>query len=142
MFNEKREKSFEQIIIISILFLLGRYDEGSSPLTFKTKHGKDELEFNLGAYPLGVDIFMMLLGGFGYLMTFLKRYGLSAIGITMITTAILTEFSMVVMGMMKIDSQFVIHIGFIQIVEGGVVAAAFLISFGALIGKVKLKKKH
>ena len=78
----------------------------------------------------------MLLGGFGFLMTFLKRYGMSAIGFTMIVTVIVTQFAIVVVGFAKLDEEFVIKIAFIDVIEGGVAAAAVLISFGAVLGKV------
>ena len=78
----------------------------------------------------------MLLGGFGFLMTFLKRYGMSAIGFTMIVTVIVTQFAIVVVGFAKLDEEFVIKIAFIDAIEGGVTAAAVLISFGAVLGKV------
>ena len=64
------------------------------------------------------------------------RYGLGAIGITMIITSIITEFAIIVMGLTHLDSEFVIKIGFISIVEGGVVAAGVLITFGVVLGKV------
>ena len=94
------------------------------------------LRYNLSAYPLSTDVFIMLLAGFGYLMTFLKRYGMSAIGFTMIVTVVVTQFSIIVFGFAKMDDDFVIKIGFIDVVEGGVTAAAVLISFGAILGKV------
>ena len=83
-----------------------------------------------------MDIYMMLLAGFGFLMTFLKRYGMSALGFTMIVTVIVTQFAIIVFGFARLDEEFVIKLAFIDIVEGGVVAAAVLISFGVVIGKV------
>ena len=73
----------------------------------------------------------MLLGGFGFLMTFLKRYGISAIGFTMIVTVIVTQFAIVVVGFAKLDEEFVIKIAFID-----VIAVAVLISFEAVLSKV------
>ena len=78
----------------------------------------------------------MLLAGFGYLMTFLKRYGLSALGFTMIVTVVVTQFAIILVGLARLDDELVIKLSFIDIVEGGVFAAAVLISFGVVIGKV------
>ena len=81
---------------------------------------------------------MMLFGGFGFLMTFLKKYGLSAVGLTMIIIVEVTQFSLIVFGLLKVDTakEFVIKIGFLDIVEAGLISAAVLISFGVVLGKV------
>ena len=71
-------------------------------------------------------------------MTFLKKYGLGAVGLTMIITAVVIEFTVIVIGLTHIDSDFVIEVEFITLVEAGVIAASVLITFGALIGKVIL----
>ena len=54
----------------------------------------------------------------------------------MIVTVIVTQFAIVVVGFAKLDEEFVIKIAFIDVIEGGVAAAAVLISFGAVLGKV------
>ena len=81
---------------------------------------------------------MMLFGGFGFLMTYLKKYGLSAVGFTMIIIVEVTQFSLIVFGLLKVDTakEFVIKIGFLDIVEAGLISAAVLISFGVVLGKV------
>ena len=90
------------------------------------------------AYPLGVDVMMMLFGGFGFLMTYLKRYGISSLGFTMILTVIVSQFSLIVFGLIKMDpaKEFSIRIGFIDVIEAGLIGGAVLISFGVIIGKV------
>ena len=62
---------------------------------------------------------MMLFGGFGFLMTFLKRYGLSSIGFTMIIIVEVTQFSLIVFGILRMDTaeEFVIKIGFLVELE-------------------------
>ena len=64
------------------------------------------LRYNLTAYPLATDIYLMLLGGFGFLMTFLKRYGMSAIGFTMIVTVIVTHIGYHVLGIADVGGQY------------------------------------
>ena len=42
-----------------------------------------ESEYSVKEYIAFCDIMAMLLLGFGYLMTFLKKYGMGAVGFTM-----------------------------------------------------------
>ncbi len=99
---------------------------------------------------------MMLLGGFGFLMTFLKRYGFSAVGLTFLVTAVVTEWSILLWGFTKMDDKFRINITYLELVtffllniflrvkwitffsvlEGGLTAASVLISLGAVLGKL------
>lgn len=61
-----------------------------------------------------VDIHMMLFGGFGFLMTFLKRYGFSAVGFTMMITVLVTEWAILVHGFLHMDESFTIKISYMQ----------------------------
>ena len=61
-----------------------------------------------------LDVHMMLLGGFGFLMTFLKRYSFSALGLTFIVTAVVTEWSILLWGFTKMNGDFTIHITFLE----------------------------
>jgi len=57
---------------------------------------------------------MMLIGGFGFLMTFLKRFGFSAVGLTMLVVAICTEWSILLWGFTKIDQSYTIQISMME----------------------------
>jgi len=84
-------------------------------------------------YNYYVGVALMMFVGFGYLMTFLKAYGLGAVGLTMFITCIGVEFAIVVesyMGKGKLS------IDFLSLLNGNFAVAAVLISFGGLIGKV------
>ena len=52
-----------------------------------------------------IDIHMMLIGGFGFLMTFLRRFGFSALGMTMIVTAFATEWTILIRGFTHINTE-------------------------------------
>ena len=54
----------------------------------------------------------------------------------MIITVIVTQFSIIVFGLLKMSDDFIIKVGFIDVIEAGLVAASVLISFGVIIGKV------
>ena len=126
-----------QVFLVALYWLLVRYDTEAHPHSGHGEHQEHHGDFNSN-YPLGLDVMMMLLGGFGFLMTFLKRYGLSAIGFTLLITALTAQLAIIVFGFLKIDQEFVIRIGFIDVIEAGVVSASVLISFGVIIGKVNL----
>ena len=52
----------------------------------------------------------MLFGGFGLLMTFLKRYGFSALSLTMMITVLVIEWSILLTGFLHIDDTFKINL--------------------------------
>merc|ERR550532_3487881 len=72
--------------------------------------------------------------GFGYLMTFLRWYGLGAVGLTMLVTALGLQVAMLVEPLFEGKKSF--HVDIMAMIVGDFAVAAFLISFGGLIGKV------
>ena len=60
------------------------------------------------------DVHMMLLGGFGFLMTFLKRFSFSALGLTFLVVAVVTEWAILLWGFTRISGDFTIHITFME----------------------------
>ena len=82
-----------------------------------------------------VGVALMMLVGFGYLMTFLRYYGLGAVGLTLLITVIGVEASLLLEPLFAHGIQpFAVSI--MSLLEGNFAAATFLISFGALLGKV------
>ena len=51
-----------------------------------------------------LDINMMLIGGFGFLMTFLKKHGFSSLGLTIMIVVFCTEWSILLRGFTKINA--------------------------------------
>jgi len=94
------------------------------------------LSLQLYNYYIGVALMMFI--GFGYLMTFLRWYGLGAVGLTMIITCLGVEATLVIQALTAILSgtanSFVIDLS--ALLQANFAVAAFLISFGGLIGKV------
>lgn len=89
-------------------------------------------------YFTGVEIMMFI--GFGYLMTFLKRYGMGALGLTMLITVLGLEWGIwvewFVAKLLYYDNfdSLQLNIGIMHI--GLILVTSLLISFGAIIGKV------
>lgn len=125
-------------IVFGILYvLMVRYADSADAKHVANQLGTDhELEENLQKYPAVLDIHMMLIGGFGFLMTFLKRYGFSALGLTMMVVVFVTEWSILLWGFTKMDASFTIHLTMLDILEAGLTSAAVLISLGVMLGKL------
>ena len=65
-----------------------------------------------------IDIHIMLFAGFGFLMTFLKNYGYSAISFTVMITVIITEFGILCFGISRFeDEDYTIRITMIECVN-------------------------
>lgn len=89
---------------------------------------------------IGVEIMMFV--GFGYLMTFLKWYGLGAVGLTMMITAVGLQWSLFTESFFdqaynntsSQDWHFV-RVNIYSLLNTLYATSAVLISFGAVIGK-------
>ncbi|KYQ92843.1 Rh-like protein/ammonium transporter [Tieghemostelium lacteum] len=88
------------------------------------------------------DVNIMIFFGFGFLMTFLRRYGYSALGYTFIISAMVAQWSVLVFGFFETvyDSPSVFHDTFYfditTLLNGLFCAGAVMISYGAILGKI------
>lgn len=85
---------------------------------------------------LGVEI--MIFFGFGYLMTFMSRYGLGAVGFTMMIAVIGIQYGILIEGFFKNlyhDKWGYVQVDIYSFMDSLHQIAAVLISFGAIIGK-------
>jgi len=85
-------------------------------------------------YNLYVGVALMMFVGFGYLMTFLKGYGLGAVGFTMFITCAGVQWALLIENMMKQGLN--VKVEMIDFLNANTAVAAVLISFGGLIGKI------
>jgi len=132
-------------IIFGILFtLLVRYDT-SADAAYKDDNGQyvnqlgtnEELKENLEKYPEVLDINMMLIGGFGFLMTFLKKHGFSSLGLTIMIVVFCTEWSILLWGFTHINAQsYYINLSMMGALEAALTSAAVLITYGVVLGKL------
>ena len=80
--------------------------------------------------------------GFGYLMTFLRKYGLGAVGFTMLLTALGMQLSIFMEVFVRFmygsdhHSHFPLPISVFTLIDSEFFAAALLITYGAVIGRV------
>jgi ammonium transporter Rh len=94
-------------------------------------------------YPLYQDVHVMIFIGFGFLMTFLKKYGFSSVGYNFVLSAfaiqwgiMCTGFSGQVYEVTQNDGAFQkIPLSIHSLIEGDFSAGAVLITMGAVLGK-------
>jgi ammonium transporter Rh len=99
-------------------------------------------DYDVKEYIAFRDIMTMLLLGFGYLMTFLKTYGLGAVGFTMMLSILSMELNIAVELFVRFlsygsgeDTSFPVPISIATLIDAEFAAATLMITFGALIGR-------
>ncbi|XP_015266730.1 PREDICTED: ammonium transporter Rh type A [Gekko japonicus] len=85
-------------------------------------------------YPFFQDVHVMIFIGFGFLMTFLKKYGFSSVGINMLIAALGLQWGALMQGFWHMRAN-TIHLGIKSIINADFSTATVLISFGAVLGK-------
>jgi len=95
---------------------------------------KYDNHFDANVYNMYTGIALMMLVGFGYLMAFLKKYGLGAVGFTFVLTCLCVQLNIVLKPLIPDTLEPVISMA--SLIDGNFAAATILISFGCIIGKV------
>ncbi|NXW37828.1 RHAG protein, partial [Phaetusa simplex] len=80
------------------------------------------------------DVHVMIFVGFGFLMTFLKKYGFSSVGINMLIAAFGLQWGTLMQGFWHMEGG-KIHIDTKSMINADFSTATALISFGAVLGK-------
>jgi ammonium transporter Rh len=99
---------------------------------------------NAATYPLFQDVHVMIFIGFGYLMTFLRKYGFSSVGLNFVVACLCIQWHILVGGFAEqwthvgfhADEFHKININLGTFLLADFAAASVLITFGALLGKV------
>jgi len=125
------------VTIFTVLFLIlfglfGRYSAESVPTALT-----DFANVSRTA-PLLHDTHAFILIGFGFLVTFLRRYGFSAIAINLLLVAFVLEFALLIRGFLspEFSSNGVFAISLRAIAKADYTAASVLVAYGALVGKL------
>jgi ammonium transporter Rh len=125
-------------IIIGILYAIFSYYAHTASAGSLNELGYEEVMHRI---PFYMDVHVMIFIGFGFLMTFLRKYGYTAVGLTFIIGALAIQVFLLFFtfwtniiesaspwNKLEIDIELLINADF--------AAGAVLISFGALLGKV------
>jgi len=115
---------------------------GVSQMTYATVEvGNTHWAYSYGAFR---DVNIMIFFGFGFLMTFLHRHGLTAVGYCLVISALVVEISipveyLVYLSHPSIDEALIdgLHpVNIENLMNALFCAGAVMISYGAVIGKV------
>lgn len=123
-----------EVITIILFAVFVVYDDGKG-------HGHDDHHDNnthpdepMDLYPMFQDVHVMIFIGFGFLMTFLKRYGFSSVGVNLLLAAFGLQWGLLMQGLWHLDHG-KIKINIFKIINADFSTATVLISFGAVLGK-------
>nr|CAB3265562.1 rh type A glycoprotein [Phallusia mammillata] len=84
-------------------------------------------------YPMYQDVHVMIFIGFGFLMTFLRRYGFGSVGLNMLLSAFVIEWAILMRGCLELTGDKV-QVSLESLLNADFACGAVLISFGAVLG--------
>ncbi|XP_062869399.1 rh family, C glycoprotein a [Trichomycterus rosablanca] len=100
-----------------------------------TSHAENDFYYR---YPSFQDVHVMIFVGFGFLMTFLKRYSFGGVGFNFLIASFGLQWALLMQGWFHhldaVDGK--IKIGVENIINADFCVAGCLIAYGALLGKV------
>ncbi|XP_016373148.1 ammonium transporter Rh type A-like [Sinocyclocheilus rhinocerous] len=125
-----------EAVTIVLYALLVVYDTGDahghdgSHAESNTTHSSSPMTL----YPMFQDVHVMIFIGFGFLMTFLKRYGFSSVGINLLLAAFGLQWGLLLQNIWHMhDGK--IRVSIEKMINADFSTATVLISFGAVLGK-------
>ena len=136
-----------QIVLIALFGMTTKYGDSANAKTAGTVIDKNGTLVQTGSvqsevdhyYPFYQDVHVMIFIGFGFLMTFLKKYTFSSVGLNFLIAAFAIQWSMIVNGV--IHNMYAGHmsekipLGIENLITSDFAAGAVLITFGAVLGK-------
>uniref|UniRef100_A0A8C1A136 Rh family, C glycoprotein a n=2 Tax=Cyprinus carpio TaxID=7962 RepID=A0A8C1A136_CYPCA len=116
---------------IAMIILFGLFVYPSEAINYDTINGL----YNLFEH---FDVHVMIFVGFGFLMTFLKRYSFGGVGFNFLIAAFGLQWALLMQGWFhSLDpNDGLIKIGIENIINADFCVAGCLIAYGALLGKV------
>nr|XP_008537139.1 PREDICTED: ammonium transporter Rh type C isoform X2 [Equus przewalskii] len=87
-------------------------------------------------YPSFQDVHVMIFVGFGFLMTFLQRYGYSGVGFNFLLAAFGIQWALLLQGWLHCYREGYILIGVENLINADFCVGSVCVAFGALLGKV------
>uniref|UniRef100_A0A8C9TJG8 Rh family C glycoprotein n=1 Tax=Scleropages formosus TaxID=113540 RepID=A0A8C9TJG8_SCLFO len=129
-----------QIAMIILFGIFVRYNEESDTHWIehkKTKRNLSDIENDFYyRYPSFQDVHVMIFVGFGFLMTFLKRYSFGAVGFNFLIAAFGIQWALLMQGWFHSFGTGKILIAVENLINADFCVGSCLIAYGAVLGKV------
>uniref|UniRef100_A0A8C6DCM7 Ammonium transporter Rh type A n=1 Tax=Moschus moschiferus TaxID=68415 RepID=A0A8C6DCM7_MOSMO len=125
-----------EVVMIVLFALFVQYETGpnTSQKPNSTELPAMDPDTSMDSYPHFQDVHVMVFAGFGFLMTFLRKYGFSGVGINLLIAALGLQWGTFIQGIFRKHGQkFQIEIQ--NMIHADFSAVTVLISFGAVLGK-------
>ena len=132
--NKKTMDTFVILVIVlelSVILLYGVFSE------YNYTNNQNDIQ----RYSKFTDINVMMIVGFGFLMSFLKKFGYSSLTMTFFLTTLIVQIHPLFFEMFKGIFTGVfekVSISITTLILGNFAVATVLISFGAVIGKISI----
>uniref|UniRef100_A0A4W6F390 Ammonium transporter Rh type A n=1 Tax=Lates calcarifer TaxID=8187 RepID=A0A4W6F390_LATCA len=123
-----------EIITIILFAVFAVYDDGKGHGHDSHSNDTHHEEPPMKLYPMFQDVHVMIFIGFGFLMTFLKRYGFSSVGVNLLLAAFGLQWGLLMQGIWHLDNG-KIKVNIFKMINADFSTATVLISFGAVLGK-------
>ncbi|MCI4374506.1 hypothetical protein PGIGA_G00006980 [Pangasianodon gigas] len=127
-----------EVILIILFGLFVEYNDDTDTKKWdkynRTTTQNLENEF-YSRYPSFQDVHVMIFIGFGFLMTFLQRYGFSSVGFNFLIAAFSLQWATLMQGFLHGLHHGKIHVGVESMINADFCTGSVLISFGAVLGK-------
>ncbi|XP_036772040.1 ammonium transporter Rh type A [Manis pentadactyla] len=124
-----------EVVLIVLFGLFVEYETDRSIFQQLNNTKPTTMDKFLELYPLFQDVHIMIFVGFGFLMTFLKNYGFSSVGINLFVAALGLQWGTIIQGILYSNGK-KIQIGIRSMINADFSTATVLISFGAVLGKI------
>merc|ERR1719384_1066469 len=140
------DKLITTVIIIAVQVVCLAYFQFSG-FTYPPKEDLEKPDGGVSPlfYAMFIDVSVMIFFGFGFLMTFLRRYCFSAVGLCVVTSVLVVQVSLVMGSVLKnnlpiddVPGRFGdwANLSLFTLINGLFCAGAVMISMGAVLGKV------
>ncbi|KAM7229258.1 hypothetical protein CapIbe_019374 [Capra ibex] len=122
------------MIVLFAFFVQYETNKNTSTNPNSTELPAMDTEKTMESYPHFQDVHVMVFAGFGFLMTFLRKYGFSGVGINLLIAALGLQWGTFIQGLFRSHGQrFQIEIK--NMIQADFSTVPVLISFGAVLGK-------